>query len=456
MNSRPSTKPPPPPPLPRSENLLKLSTSSKFDSQNRISNYIHTPAGIKIATIKPTTAGLLKYPAIEDNCNMQQVSSNDAEYPPSSNLMGTQMFKNELLSKQLKISNASSQSIDDRLKARKEQERNLFGNLDNSNMVQDRHQTNYLPEKLASTLPRDKQPFSYSVDVNDPNNKGKLDLTQIKSPIMRRRLLANMNSAERSDDESESDSEEIHTTTTRVTEANQKPFQRRLESPTIIHYESNRENNNQPVSQEQSAAMSPIIRYNEPPLFYNSINNPGQPAPYAPTNGFNQFSNSNAQSCYIDELNLEVAKSLDSLSMLVANLPGPEVSTTGLQSHERHTRHEINNYQPSQSNRRSTFLPHDYYNGNSTELANRHLSSYTSPEVSHHALKNRSIGDYLLSPNTDYFATSSASLPYSISPFYGSNLEPEICSFSAHSSAKPSSGKTFYPINKNNKSFDNL
>lgn len=386
---------------------------------------------------------------------MQQVSSNDAEYRPSSNLMGSQMFKNELLSKQLKISNASSQSIDDRIKARKEQERNLYGNLDNSSMVEERHQTNYLPEKLASTLPRDKQPFSYSVDVNDPNNKGKLDLTQIKSPIMRRRLLANMNSAEKSDEESESDSEEIHTSTTRMAEVNQKPIQRKSESPTIIHYECIRKINNQPVSLEQPAAMNRIIRYNEPPLFYNSINNPGQPASYAPSNGFNQFPNSSAQNCYIDELNLEVAKSLDSLSMLVANLPGPGVSTNGLQSHERHTRHEINNYQPSQSSRRSTFLPQDYYNSNSTELANGHRNSYTSPEPSHNAPNNRSIGDYLLSPNTDYFATSPTSLPYSISPYYGSNLEPDICSFSAQSSVKPSSGRTFYPKNKNNSSFDN-
>lgn len=457
---RPPQPPPPPPTLPQNGNLFKPNSCNKTGIKNNDSRASNC---IKIATIKPTTAGLLKFPEIEDN-NMQQVSSNGDQYYPS-NLMGSQLFKNELLQKQSRISNISSQSIDDRLKARKEEESNSIGCSDKG-MVNDRLQINNIPEKLMSSLSREKQPFSYSVDVNDPNNKGKLDLTQIKSPIMRRRLLANMNSTEKSDcEDDESDLEHNNCDDDAVNiERNRKLTQRKLDSPTVVHYEYVRKNN-QPITQHQGQSKPrPIIRYNEPPLFYNSVKN--QKTTTIQDTSYNsdattQALNSSSYNGYIDELNLEVAKSLDSLSMLVANLPAPEGSTNNRpNSIERHSEQDrlITNagqYQRSQSGRRSTFLPHDYYR-NSTEF-NGHDSKSISPEMSHHTSNNRSIGDYLLSPNSDYFATSSTTLPYSISPYYGNTLEPEICNFNTHYSSKSSSssGRTFSPINRSNNSLNN-
>lgn len=59
----------------------------------------------------------------------------------------------------------------------------------------------FMPAKLFASLGReDKKPFAYTAEVNDPNNRGKLDLSQIKSAAMKRRLMANMASSEERDE----------------------------------------------------------------------------------------------------------------------------------------------------------------------------------------------------------------------------------------------------------------
>lgn len=441
MSFEPSMPPPPPPPP------LPQSVSKNGDS--RMSN------GIKIATIKPTTAGLLKFPAIEDN-SMQQVSHYGDHYLPS-NLMGSQRFKNELLQKQSRFSNSSTQSIDDRLKARREEDKHLhFNNVIKT--TNDRQQIKNMPEKLMSTLSRDKLPFSYSVDVNDPNNKGKIDLSQIKSPMIKRRLLANMNSTSKSDEEDhgaevdngdeEEDEEEENI------EQHRKPVQRKLESPTIVHYECIRRINQLHGQQTPTPTPSPITHYSDPPLFYNSVNNQTAQlqGPTYTSEVLNRTPDSSFHNGYIDELNLEVAKSLDSLSMLVADLPSPGTSTSSPRNNGRH--HELrlqspDQYLRSQSIRRSTFSPHDNY-CSSSEFYGR---GSKSPEKSLYAESNRSIGDYLLSPNSNYFTTSSTSPPYSTSPYYGNTLEPEVCNFNTCSPPKSTSRSTFSPINKGINSF---
>lgn len=64
----------------------------------------------------------------------------------------------------------------------------------------------FMPAKLFASLGReDKKPFAYTAEVNDPNNRGKLDLSQIKSAAMKRRLMANMASSEERDEEPDQD-----------------------------------------------------------------------------------------------------------------------------------------------------------------------------------------------------------------------------------------------------------
>lgn len=214
---------------------------------------------------------------------MQQVSNNDFTF-------GTQRFKDELIEKQSRMGpRAGNLSIDERLKAkRREEERKLLSSV-----------SSVIPEKRLTSDP---------LGVNDPNNKGLLNLDHIKSEKIKERLLANVNSGEISDEETKLEYDQ--------------------ESP------------------------KQIIRYSDPPSIYRDIN----------------------------DLNLEVAKSLDNLSKLVANLPGSKPET----------------HQPGM-NRRSTFLPNNYINNQRKPTADPISDSMNSPRI----------GDYLLS--TDYYGLTSFS-----------------------------------------------
>lgn len=131
-------------------------------------------------------------------------------------------FKDQLLAQHLKITTKSSsqqdndsdvRDIDPRVRSQSSNDNHNTYNLIQTKLGPGPHQAHqfrsssedrqsmYLPAKLSSTLQRqDKKPFAYTAEVNDPNNRGKLDLSQIKSPAMKRRLLANMASSEERDE----------------------------------------------------------------------------------------------------------------------------------------------------------------------------------------------------------------------------------------------------------------
>ncbi|XP_054155638.1 probable serine/threonine-protein kinase DDB_G0282963 [Oppia nitens] len=67
----------------------------------------------------------------------------------------------------------------------------------------ERDQYEHLPDKLLNTMNKDKKPFTYTPSGVSGTEKGKLDLSSIRSPKMKKRLLANL-----ADDEEEGEAEE--------------------------------------------------------------------------------------------------------------------------------------------------------------------------------------------------------------------------------------------------------
>lgn len=382
--------PPPPPPPPTPARTGKLSPQPKVPSPVRM--------------IEPTTAGLLQRP-LNGTQMEQQVNGYSAP-------MGSNAFKNELLAKQSRISSAGAAStIDDRIKNRKEEanswpqrepiNRHVHQN-GNSFINGHENQMRNMPEKLISTIKGDIRPFSYSIGVNDPSNRGKLDLSQIKSATMRRRLMMNMSSVEEADEEtgeeeSHNDSNGLH----------QSPL---ISNRSFAGSSSDPENvKTQTVHQEV-----PIVEYKNPPVFYNS--NPvtkQSPQDWASV----RASTSND---YLYDLDLEVANSLDSLTSLVNSLPQPRISRptpAKLTSTFTDDYRSATEYQP-RSDRVSSFLPSE-----STINRTRLSSNSRSPIEPYSVTPNRSVGDYLLAPDSSYFSVCSRSEPYSVSPYYGSHLD---------------------------------
>lgn len=389
-----SQQAPPPPPPPLMNNLRVNSTSA--------------------ALIRPTNAGLLPQhgPSASTLSYDQQVpTSSGHSVAPSSSPLSSAAFKNELMAKQSRFSSLSPSpngpSIDDRIKSRKE-----ASHLVNQQQLAP---SNGVPEKLLSTMQKDKRPFAYSPDVNDPNNKAKLDLTQIKSPIMRRRLLANMESSE--DRESDDDDDADQQTTVNVnTEHNQiesQPVTLARHSSPI--FEDTRTIPANDYRQHSQLPGPPRIKYNEAPRFYNN----------------NNLTDLNQEPRYLDDLGAQVAESLESLSLLVNNLDtrnqSNSTTTCKLRTPSSYLRDEPGNRQPAQL---STFSS----TGNSKGQATRQTSpletrgnfstssTRTTASAANSALPITTMGTY-------FGAEPSNFGPYTISPYYGSSLDVESCEF---------------------------
>lgn len=413
-----SMPPPQPPPfLPETKNLSTMANHN-VDHVNHLQ--IHSPSS---STIKPTTAGLLQYPSVDtQQVNEMQhgISGRDSVSP---NLMSTQKFKDELAEKQARLSsiNASS-SIDERMKMRKKEEAERFAApVETNNMHQQ------IPEKLLHTLQGEVKPFSYSAAVNDPNNSGKLDLSEIKSPKMRRRLLANMNSNDEKDETgSESpimvrEVESVKSHTPQVAISTQaldnQCLNNKDEACQIRYFEAPKfENFAAGSTLNRYRPSTSIVHHKEPPRFYSMESKPkGQ---------------EDIQTLPDDlsSLDLEVARTLESFSLLVDNLETnhhPSQQTSQRKDDTTPKQPYANHLQCSRQNSRSTISPKASYNnsfGQPKQLSNSASPTNTLSYPSS-SIYTRSMGDFLLSPDSNYFPISTGRDIYPIKPYYGSHLD---------------------------------
>lgn len=498
--------PPMPPPLPHFGPVLN-NLSSGSSQQGGSSKEFNQHRAPQLQVIKPTTAGLMQYPSINRPSsamdNLQQVTTNTStKSRPGSvspNLMSTEEFKSELIEKQSKISsiNAAS-SIDERMEMRKRGELNMVNverqDIDNKIVVDKRTskvESQQMPDKLLSTLQQGKiKPFSYTVAVNDPNNSGKLDLSEIKSPKMRRRLLANMNSTDDEDVHEKEEFVEIQSTSmnlpdsfnhassnqtqqTNITQ-NLKQNEANFNLPKnginceIRYYEAPRfENSNVSANQPSSprnieTVTSPIIHYKDPPTFYNTSSCSNVLFDHNNNLRFkNPIKNETSSESYIDELNSEVAKSLESLSQLVENLHvnhRPSSQQTNYerdqQQHRLIHQHQTNPLTQQQLQyKRSTFLPADpYINtlGPPQQRSTCNSPAHTSSQYLVTPSSARSVGDFLVSQDLNYFSAGPNGDPYVMSPYYGCPLEVDAYNVPFNSLPKQSTARTFSPINYHN------
>lgn len=418
MSAQFKTPPPPPPPPP----------PSSSPSPGKFISAINGKPQNNPRMIEPTTTGLIQRPQFENQrLGVQQVVG----CPPSMPTMSSPEFKNELLARQSQISSASATStIDDRIKSRKEEENNWRQrDLENENSFnngchQD-HQMKHMPDKLVSTIKGDIRPFSYSVGFNDPNNKGKLDLSQIKSPTMRRRLLMNMVSLEEANEDSEREEPQNHCN--EIQSGSSRP---------------DRFIDKAPLDQAVYKKV-PIVEYKNPPMFYN-LSPPIQQNLSRENQTQTRISND-----YLHDLDLEVANSLDSLTSLVNSLPQPRISRPNPNEFNPISTNNFGSrieYLPHSDRGVSTFLPHDGTINRSKTLSNR-----SSPIESYSATPTRSVGDYLIAPDSSYFSICSRSEPYSVSPYYGSHLdENNYNGLTTNYLREPqASSKTFSPYSMN-------
>lgn len=403
--------------------------------------------------------------------------------PQSSQLLSSQKFKDELAVKQARLSpNPDSQlSIDDKIRMRKERERARGGDLACE-------QSARLPDKLvnSSTLQRDKRPFAYSPDVSDPNNRGKLDLSQIKSPIMRRRLMANMEESQDDDDadfiagtESWADgpscksnvklvsSERVATKLLDTGLQQQQPSYHYLNdsihkptaTPTPKMLAPIR---NDKGAHVQALSNPPIVHYNEPPRFYDIEQaNYDTQQPYAPPG---------KSANHLNTLDAEIAESLEKFSLLANTLdtkgrqsrPQKQPSTNlhvqgrGATHNSGSVGHGENFWPPGASIRQaqpskvSTFLSdtRDYGEKQGAEqMTTATRFQPQTPSFYSTLPSGRCLSEYCpLGSKSNYFgASSSSSGPYSISPYYGCPLdvdEPAMPTWSRLDS-KPTSHRTF-------------
>lgn len=441
--------PPPPPPLPQ---IAISNLNQTINSNSNNNGYAHTLAQIPSSLIRPTTAGLLQQqqkPSTEFSytTNGENCFSKANSLAPGATVrsLSSPEFKDELIKKQSKFSNLSV-PVEERIKQKQTTD----------NMVFSRQQ---LPDKLLLTAQREKKPFAYSPDVNDPNNRGKIDLSQIKSPIMRRRLLANMESGE-GDESKDNEEEELddyqkenyngeeeslqHINPINLIYSNGQQQQQQNgekdnytkfsdQQPTIEikHYEPIKFENYSPFSINNNTIKvdrvvgldEPSIQYYERPVFYNTrYDNSSSPINNQAQLNNSYYSNSLASSSSIspqsvsteqqslssscslsnqrrlDELSNEVNESLNSLSELVSNL-------------EFANKNNYNNHQ-----RMTSF-------SSCQEKNFRQQQPLHSPTFTVNGNNKRSIGDYLLSQDTSYFSSNSSNTnPYPITPYYGSSL----------------------------------
>lgn len=398
-------------------------------------NSFNTIGSMANPVIRPTTAGLVQYPSLPRESHMQQVHQQgqlSLSGHNHHNPLSSPMFKNELIAKQTQLSNTSGVTIDERIKSRKEEQRRECS----IKHLSTDEQTANMPEKLLTTSQREKRPFAYSPEVNDPNNRGKLDLTQIKSPTMRRRLLANMESSsedsiEDSDQAGQQQQQQQPKQFVSTVAQSQAPTNRKV--PTEHHHPRTIAN-----QRETPCSNPPIIQYNERPQFYNLRQGNYIIHQLADQPKVHQVSRTNNN--YLDDLGAEVAESLESLSLLVNNLDGSartahQSPLSSIKSQDNHLGETIEH---EQQRKLTTFFPTSNNNNNSVvsssvttnnlEDKRRGRTNYcNSPSTYSNLPGDRLIGDYLLSPGTNYFSGGSNSDPYLMSPFYGSSLDVESC-----------------------------
>ena len=261
-------------------------------------------------SIRPTTAGLLQFPA---PAHLLEEQHSLLHTRPLVGQPKRELFKDELRVRQNQMNRASSErraqgvSIDEQLRRR-----SLRAN-DNDARLQS------LPDKLVSSgamgQQKDKRPFAYSPDVNDPNNRGKLDLSQIKSPIMRRRLLANMESKSQEDlEEIQGDGNEAESH--REEEQKYKPVvlaAARTCKPVIAPKPQHLMPKRQP-SLDRQQVKPQVVCFSEAPKFYYT--NCGSDNTIK-----REKSNLRGQATRTHEsLDEEIARSLDSLTLLANSL----------------------------------------------------------------------------------------------------------------------------------------
>lgn len=365
------------------------------------------PTADLAAIIKPTRAGLLNY-RDQDSRPFEQASR---ATNPAPDTLGSKLFKEELIARHSKFSELDAGSIEDRIRANKD------ARTTSSNQV------DQLPDKLLSAYQTERKPFAYSPDVNDPNNRGKLDLAQIKSPIMRRRLLVNMASKESAD----YDDDDLETLPFSDGEDNPR-------APVIIHHPQSSSRlfssgpaRNPPMPVNPNAShQTPVIQYSQAPQFYNGRDPEERRSQGTQSADPVASSRQRESDARYAKLGAELVESLESLSLMVERLHETNGGHTYANEMRRH------NSQPP-SNQLSSFTS-DTSHGQADKTQRDHLSqaraqrNFSSP--SHGGL----IGDFLLCPDTQYFSTASNTSPYSMSPYYGDSLDMQHCSFAPLSS----------------------
>lgn len=371
------------------------------------------------------------------------------------NILSSQMFKDELIRQQSRLSPSSDSNnltIDERIRLRREAGAHSRASTTNSSLGHDSplpepidnrqaDHSDKLPDKLtttSSTLQRDKRPFAYSPDVSDPNNRGKLDLTQIKSSTMRRRLLANMKSSSSGDDEHDQQEPKQTNELTANNLNSASDCTQNQSDPR--HFGPNQ------LEQQQQQQQTAHVHYSaDPPEFYELDQQ---------TNGYAQQVASirhsiDAREDYLSSLDADIAESLDSLSLLVNSLDArpssnqrqqtdPQVVCSDSSQLRAPPRHQ---YGPTQrsSSRVSTFK------GPATDS-----TSEPSGRPSFYSVlpSGRQAPDYLNSYNVGHFGPdNSFELPHSTASFYGPASPGDVVHTNStrcwHTTNSPTSQRTF-------------
>lgn len=206
-------------------------------------------------------------------------------------------FRDAIISKQSQLL-MNRRSIDEQVRKQKEEN---TGMSDSSKCIK---MVGYPEYQLDhGSTGKDRKPFAYCATLNDPNNRGKLDLTEVKSAAMRRRLLANLASSE--DDQETIISYETHTVEPRddiETEKWRVIYHEPIAESEYIDYNKTTFKNDKPIS---------IVRHDAKPLLFE---HPKEL--YTGTRKFQPLDRMDS----IERLNLELTGSLDSLSKMISSI----------------------------------------------------------------------------------------------------------------------------------------
>lgn len=452
----PIPQPPPMPPNGLSIPTFKLTTSS-------------------LDEIKPTTAGLSPQAKLttRDLPESRPGSSQSSGDDHRATLCYPMDLKNELQSSLLSLNSTSpsSLSIDERIQLNKERQR------ESSSSLSDRQNYNSsispeVPEKLFSAMQRDKQPFAYTANINDPNNRGKLDLSQIKSATMRRRLLANMASKSNDSDEDATsiDAEDYNRSPIYIQQPQQAQDLHAYRSSTqpITHhrYYSNRPaesyiNNNvvqsndygnnytadmrnnyvTNICEDTSVRVRPtVVHHKAPPQFYDIRQDLS----------FNKRATNNVEhtrrlsnEADIDRLSAELFASLNNLSSIISGMGKDGEQTRPQQT--RQVERQNHNQQVNGYSTLSTFRPTQA--GARSYNPNNHRGHAPNRSFMSVLPSGRTPSEYLMTGDLNYFTPiSSNKEPYSMSTYYSEPLDVDLCysqEASRHNN-RPNDGKSTF------------